>query len=266
MLNEETHPCFAATCTHYARVHLPVAPACNMQCNYCLRKYSCVNECRPGVTTKIMTPVEAAQHYCKLKKTVSDISVVGIAGPGDALANWQQVKETLQLIRESDDAVKFCLSTNGLLLPDYIEELAALGVRYLTVTVNCIDEALGKVIYDYIEYQGRRFTGQEAAKILGDRQLQGIRLAKKYNFIIKINSVAIADVNVKHLVEVARMAAEMRCEVMNIIPMIPVIGSRFGYMRQLAAEEVEEARGRCERYIRQMRHCRHCRADAVGRL
>lgn len=45
----ETHPCFTAKCSDYARIHLPVAPKCNMQCNYCLRKYSCVNESRPGV-------------------------------------------------------------------------------------------------------------------------------------------------------------------------------------------------------------------------
>ena len=44
----ETHPCFTAKCSDYARIHLPVAPKCNMQCNYCLRKYSCVNEAVPA--------------------------------------------------------------------------------------------------------------------------------------------------------------------------------------------------------------------------
>ena len=52
----ETHPCFTAKCSDYARIHLPVAPKCNMQCNYCLRKYSCVNESRPGVVARVMVP------------------------------------------------------------------------------------------------------------------------------------------------------------------------------------------------------------------
>ena len=32
------HPCYSAEAhTKYARMHLPVAPACNIQCNYCNR-------------------------------------------------------------------------------------------------------------------------------------------------------------------------------------------------------------------------------------
>ncbi len=57
----ETHPCFTARCSDYARIHLPVAPKCNIQCNYCLRKYSCVNESRPGVVARVMEPETAAE-------------------------------------------------------------------------------------------------------------------------------------------------------------------------------------------------------------
>jgi len=49
------HPCFdresAGTC---GRAHLPVAPRCNIQCNYCNRKYDCVNESRPGVSSAVL--------------------------------------------------------------------------------------------------------------------------------------------------------------------------------------------------------------------
>jgi MoaA/NifB/PqqE/SkfB family radical SAM enzyme len=34
--NEENH-------RSYARVHIPVAPKCNLQCNFCNRKFDCVN-------------------------------------------------------------------------------------------------------------------------------------------------------------------------------------------------------------------------------
>jgi hypothetical protein len=43
------HPCYSRNGHHrFARMHLPVAPACNLQCNYCNRKFDCSNESRPG--------------------------------------------------------------------------------------------------------------------------------------------------------------------------------------------------------------------------
>ena len=53
-LREKTskHPCYSFDAHHkYARMHLPVAPACNISCNYCNRRYDCINESRPGVTS-----------------------------------------------------------------------------------------------------------------------------------------------------------------------------------------------------------------------
>ena len=55
------HPCYSKDAHHkFARIHLPVAPACNIQCNYCNRKYDCSNESRPGVVSEVLSPEEAA--------------------------------------------------------------------------------------------------------------------------------------------------------------------------------------------------------------
>ena len=36
----DRHPCYSLTGSHkFARIHLPVAPRCNIQCNYCNRKF-----------------------------------------------------------------------------------------------------------------------------------------------------------------------------------------------------------------------------------
>ena len=82
------HPCFDEEAKHTnARVHLAVAPKCNIQCNYCNRKYDCVNECRPGVTSSILTPGQAAGYLKELDTRLDNLAVVGIAGPGDPFAN-----------------------------------------------------------------------------------------------------------------------------------------------------------------------------------
>ena len=53
------HPCYSEKACHaFGRCHLPVAPKCNIQCNYCVRDFDCVNESRPGVTSKVLSPEE----------------------------------------------------------------------------------------------------------------------------------------------------------------------------------------------------------------
>ncbi|MDO4179417.1 MAG: radical SAM protein [Phascolarctobacterium sp.] len=265
-MNIETHPCFSSCCSNYARIHLPVAPACNMQCNYCVRKFSCANENRPGVTVKVMSPEEALLWYKDMQAQTPMLTVVGIAGPGDSLANWSQTKRTLELIRTYDRSVQFCLSTNGLLLPDYVDDLLGTGVEFVTVTVNAIDPRIGTKIYSFINDGTKILKGEEAAKLLWDRQREGIKKLVAAGICVKINSVAIPGINLEEIVNVAQTVGELGCELQNIIPMLPVAGSAFGNLSEPAKEQIQTLRMRCRKYVRQMMHCARCRADAVGSL
>jgi pyruvate-formate lyase-activating enzyme len=171
-----THPCFGEHACANARIHLPVAPECNISCNYCVRKFDCPNESRPGVASEVLSPREAFERYIYYKGRLKNLTVVGIAGPGDALADFERTKETLTLIRAHDPDVTFCISTNGLLLPLYVSELKALGVTHVTVTLNAVDTSIGARIYRYVDYMGTRYTGEAGAAILLANQLAGIRL------------------------------------------------------------------------------------------
>jgi nitrogen fixation protein NifB len=62
----------------------------------------------------------------------SVIKVVGIAGPGDPLANDETFEAFLLIKAEFPHLIK-CLSTNGLLLPEKIELLQQIGLKSLTV-------------------------------------------------------------------------------------------------------------------------------------
>ena len=161
-----THPCFHCEAHKYARIHLPVAPHCNVSCNYCVRKFDCVNESRPGVTTKVISPIEALERYQIAKEKIPNLSVVGIAGPGDILANFEAVAQTLTLIRKYDPEVTFCVSTNGLQLPKYVDQLKELGVTHVTVTVNSLNPEIAGKIYRYVEDDGIRYTGSAAGELL----------------------------------------------------------------------------------------------------
>jgi len=260
----QEHPCFSEKACHaFGRMHLAVAPKCNIQCNYCQRDYDCVNESRPGVTSRIVTPEESVALVKDVLEKHEFIKVIGIAGPGDPLAN-EETFEALRLIKEHFPETMRCLSTNGLMLPERIDELAALGVGNITVTMNAIDPEVGAKIYDHIDYHGKRYTGVEAAKILIANQLKGVEEAVRHDMIVKINTVWVPGVNDDQIIEIAETTSKLGAYTFNLIPVIPQY--RFKDVVPPTPAQKREMQDRCAPYIKQMRHCQRCRADAIGLL
>jgi nitrogen fixation protein NifB len=258
------HPCFSEKACHaFGRCHLPVAPRCNIQCNYCVRDFDCVNESRPGVTSRVLNPEEALDMVRKALDKYPYIKVIGIAGPGEPLAN-EQTFETLRLLHEEYPNIIKCLSTNGLLLPEKIDLLSKYGVSNLTVTMNAIDPEIGAKIYEFVNYKGKRYTGVEAAKILLENQLKGIEMAVDRHMIVKVNTVFIPGINDDHIPAIAEKVGKMGIYNFNLIPLIAQY--KFADITPPTPEMKRKMQDECEKYVRQMRHCQRCRADAIGRL
>ncbi len=262
----DTHPCFGTNAHSYARMHIPVAPKCNISCNYCTRKYDCANESRPGVTSEVLTPEQALEKYKYVKSKMPNLTVVGIAGPGDALANFEQTKKSIQLIKKEDKEITFCLSTNGLMLPFYANDLVELGVSHVTVTINAVDKKIGAQIYRKIDYLGKTYTGEEAAEILINNQFTGLSYLASKGIVCKVNIVMVKGINDTHVEEVIKKAKECGVYVTNIMQMIPVEGSVFENMPMVSLTQLNEMRKKCGAHVKQMYHCKQCRADAIGTL
>jgi nitrogen fixation protein NifB len=267
----KNHPCYSEEAHHhYARMHVAVAPACNIQCNYCNRKYDCANESRPGVVSEKLTPEQAAKKVLAVASTIPQMTVLGIAGPGDPLANPEKTFKTFELIAKTALDIKLCVSTNGLALPDMVDRLSQYNIDHVTITINMIDPEVGAKIYPWIYYKKKRYTGVEASKILTDRQLQGLEMLTERGILSKINSVMIPGVNDQHLVEVNKAVKSRGAFLHNIMPLIsaPEHGTVFGLTGQRGptAQELKALQDSCEGEMNMMRHCRQCRADAVGLL
>ncbi len=256
-----THPCYNEK-AHFttARIHLPVAPRCNIQCNYCTRK---LNKCehRPGVAGSILTPYEALDKVDKYIKEMPNLKVVGIAGPGESLAN-KDTFETLCLVHEKYPELIKCVASNGLLLPEKIDQLLEAGVSSVTVTINTVSPDTGARIYSFVRYHGKTYKGKEGAELLIKNQFLGVRKASKAGLKVKVNTVLIPDINFEEIRDIAKKAAESGAILMNIIPLIPL--HRFKDKRAPECDELTMARTIAEEFLPQFRLCRQCRADAIG--
>ena len=261
------HPCFNADVKgRFGRVHLPVAPKCNIKCNYCNRKYDCVNESRPGVTSAILSPGQALRYFNQVMEKEPRITVVGIAGPGDPFANPEETLGTLRLIRKEHPETILCLSSNGLGLAKYVDDVAELEVSHVTVTVNTVDPEIGKNIYSWVRDGKVIYRGIDAAALLLERQLEAIKLLKERGITVKVNTIIVPTVNDTHVEEVARTMKGLGVDLLNCMSMFPNADTPFEHIKEPDAEMMNGIRNMAETYLPQMRHCTRCRADAVGLL
>lgn len=267
----ENHPCYSEEAHHhFARMHVAVAPACNIQCHYCNRKYDCANESRPGVVSELLTPDQAVKKVMAVAANIPQMTVLGIAGPGDPLANPERTFDTFRQLTEKAPDIKLCVSTNGLSLPEQVEELSQHNIDHVTITINCVDPEIGAKIYPWVFWKNRRIKGKKGAKILIEQQQKGLEMLVAKGILVKVNSVMIPGVNDEHLKEVSRIVKEKGAFLHNVMPLIAEAehGTFFGVMGQRGPthDELQGLQDECAGDMNMMRHCRQCRADAVGLL
>jgi nitrogen fixation protein NifB len=262
----ERHPCFSGEAhLKFGRIHLPVSPACNIGCLFCARGIRPAGEERdnvPGVASRVLSPVEALAILEKALAICPEISVVGVAGPGDSLVT-DRALETLELAKARFPHLLACLSTNGFLLADKVERIAQVPVDSITVTVNSFRPETLEQINSRVVLGGKILLGREAAEVLIQAQLKGISAAAaRTKAVIKINFVLIPGLNDGEIGEIAERAASLGASVMNVLPLIPQMG--MADRPAPDCTQVESARRKAGAYLDVFRHCKHCRADAAG--
>lgn len=255
----ELHPCFGAK-QNRGRIHLPVAPGCNLECRFCDRKIN-EEENRPGVTARVIQPEEAVTYVERALTFCPELSVIGIAGPGDTLAMDNALKTFRLLGKKFPDLLK-CMSTNGLLLNERAQEVIDAGIDTLTVTVNAVDPAIEAKMINGLVYHGKRYEGEEAGRIIIENQLAGIRKVSAAGVTVKVNTVLVNEINRFHIGDIAKAVKEAGATIYNIIPLIPQHDLKD--CEAPSCVDLSVARAEAGKYIDVFRHCQHCRADAVG--
>jgi len=257
------HPCFSSTAEGHkkaGRLHLPVSPACNIECRFCRRDFNST-EHRPGVARQLISPEEAPDVVARALELCPEINVVGIAGPGDTLATDHALRAFEFVHRRFPQLIK-CLSTNGLLQFEKAERIASAGVGTITVTVNATKPSVLVQLCAGIGYGGRRIGGIEAAELLISKQLEGIRRIAELGVTVKANTVLVPGINDSHIEEVAATVAAAGASVINVIPLLPQ--HELSHLPRPDFIQISRARRDAEKHLGVFAHCNRCRADACG--
>lgn len=258
------HPCFdghegAKGC---GRVHVPLVGKCNIGCGYCTRKSWCANESRPGVAARIVTVEEGLALLGELGDT--DLRIVGLSGPGDPFADPEKLLAFMREVRRVyGRGLELCVSTNGLVLHRYIDALVELEVGWVTLTLNALRPETASQIVDWVYVDGEVVRGLEAGRRLVEGQRRSLEAVLGAGLQCKVNTVVIPEVNQFEIPELMATIGRKGSVRVNLIPLIPVAGSRFEHAHTLSPYEYTELSATVARTMRLVTGCKKCRADAV---
>jgi nitrogen fixation protein NifB len=198
--------------------------------------------------------------YAKLP----NLSVVGIAGPGDPFANPVETMETLRLVREEFPNILLCVASNGLGIVEHIDEMVELKVSHVTLTINTMNPVVGAKIYRWVHVGDTVYRGLQGSELLLARQRQAMERLRDTPIAVKVNTIVLPGVNDGEIGEVAKQTRALGADIMNVMPLYPVAGTPFETLGTPAAELMARAKAAAATSLPQMGHCARCRADACG--
>ena len=178
----------------------------------------------PVLRVPFSHPSKLSCTWKRVLEKSPNVTVAGIAGPGDAFANPKVTMETLRLIRESFPEILLCLATNGLNVGPYVEELARLNVSHVTLTINAVDPEIGAKIYSWVRDGKVIYRGIEAARLLLSRQLDAVVALKAAGIVVKVNTIIVQGINDHHIKDVAEKMVSLGVDIQNCNGHVPQSG------------------------------------------
>lgn len=260
------HPCFNYSSANKGilRMHLPIAEKCNMKCKYCRSDASCSNDCLstcfPGQAQYVLNPDEAFEKVKSLKSKNERYKIFGVSGPGDPLANPFELFKTIELIKSRYSDIEFCISTNGVELTRYMQELLFYNIKYITLTINTLREKTAENIYEWCFAGKNILRGKEAARYILEKQRQAIELLNQYdNIFVKINTVYIPQINSEEIEEIVEFVNDNNAYIYNLMPLIGVNAKENAQTKL----KVSLLREQFSKLTNVMTHCKQCRSDDI---
>jgi nitrogen fixation protein NifB len=158
-----------------------------------------------------LPPDDAVARTVNAVERREGVTGVMLWGPGEPLVNASTyvVLRRLQWLYP-DLPVTVC--TNGILLPDRLEELVRSGVKRLVVSINAVAASTAECIYESVNYRTRQYTGTAGAELVLQQQWNGLENAVEAGLSVSVYTAVMDGINEQEVSEIARRAKEIGAE------------------------------------------------------
>ena len=148
-------------------LRISITDRCNLRCKYCMPD---------GVEFKSMRDILTFEEIIRITKIFVSLGIdkIKITG-GEPLVRKDAIK-LIKDIKNVDDIKEVTLTTNGILLNEYINELEDINLDAINISLDTLNPKLYEII-----------TGQDKLDVV----LNNLKLALKTKIKIKLNVVSI---------------------------------------------------------------------------
>jgi len=206
----------------FGRVHnnlrISVTDRCNIRCFYCMPS----EDVQFVHRSKIMT----FEEIVKFVRLVVPMGVNKIRLTGGEPLVRKNVPELVKMIADIPGIEDIGITTNGILLPQYAQQLYDAGLRRINISLDALNAKKFEEITRRDEFE---------------KVMQGIQAAHAAGFKpVKINAVSIRNLTEEEIVPFGRMARETGAEI-RFIEFMPLdADNRWEREKVLFAHEIRE--------------------------
>jgi len=193
---------------HYLR--LSVTDKCNLRCIYCMPE--------AGVKKLRHEDVMSVEEIAGIVQATAACGITKVRITGGEPLVRRGIIDICKRVAGTEGISEVCLTTNGILLPQFAKELKSAGVNRLNISLDSLD----RVTYNEIT----------RCDSLNDA-LAGLNTALETGFdAIKVNAVLIGDVNSDEILNLLELTRKYKVNV-RFIELMPIgecadwAGSRF---------------------------------------
>ena len=198
-------------------LRISVTDRCNLRCIYCMPEDGVENVCHPSILT-----YEEILKICKTfaKHGLKKIKITG----GEPLVR-RGVVDLIRELKQIPGIESVTITTNGVLLEEYYDALAAAGVDAITVSLDTLNREMYKTITRRDELE---------------RVLRGMKKAISGTVRFKINCVPIVGMNTQEILKLLEFAKKAHVDV-RFIEMMPIgLGKQFDCVSEDELHEIIE--------------------------
>lgn len=200
----------------FGRVHdylrISLTERCNLRCFYCMPEEGIEKRPREQfMSTEEVLHIAAAFVQLGVKK----IRLTG----GEPLVR----KDAGNILRRlSAHPVELGITTNGILVHQYLDDFLASGMKSINVSLDSLDAAKQAAISrrDYFE-----------------QIVDNIHLLLKHNFVIKVNAVIMKGVNEQEVTDFVEWTRDLPLHV-RFIEFMPFDGNQWNWAKKVSAAEM----------------------------
>lgn len=178
-------------------MRISVTDRCNLRCRYCMPE---------GIELLPMDKILTYEDIALVVEAAVSLGITRFKITGGEPLIRRGVCDLVRMIKNVSGVEQVTLTTNGVLLADYIDELSDAGIDGINISLDTLDRNLY-----------RKITGTDAL----DKVLAGLDMAISHGIRIKINAVILNEISTDNYMELAELAKDRPVDV-RFIELMPI--------------------------------------------